>query len=112
VSDDGLPTPRGRVKAAIGQETPPGLSGGQKELPANLPWLSEEGARRGDGLSVKWIVFRGPGDVRFEPAYAKPADGKATTTARFAEPGEYVLRAAALDGLLTTYRDVTVNVTK
>jgi hypothetical protein len=112
VSDDGLPTPRGRVKAAVGQETPPGLSGGQKEVPANLPWLSEENARRGDGLSVKWMVLRGPADVRFEPAYAKPADGKTTTTARFVEPGEYTLRGAAQDGLLTTYRDVTVNVIK
>lgn len=114
VSDDGLPTPRGRVKAAIGQETPPGLSGGggKKEVPANLPWLSGEDAKRGDGLSVKWMVFRGPGDVRFEPAYAIPADGKTTTTARFVEPGEYVLRGAAQDGLLTTYQDVTVNVIK
>lgn len=110
VSDDGLPVPRGRVKAAVGQETPPGLSGGQKEVPANLPWLHEEAARRADGLRVKWMVFRGPGDVHFEPADARPADGKATTTARFVEPGEYILRAAAQDGLLTTYRDVTVNV--
>ena len=109
-SDDGLPVPRGRVKAAVGQETPPGLSGGQKEVPANLPWLHEEAARSADGLRVKWMVLRGPGDVHFEPADARPADGKATTTARFVEPGEYILRAAAQDGLLTTYRDVTVNV--
>jgi hypothetical protein len=111
VSDDGLPAPRGRVKAAVGQETPPGLSGGQKEVPANLPWLSEEGARRGDGLSVKWFVFRGPGSVLFEPASEKPTDGKTTTTATFEKPGEYILRAAAQDGLLTTYQDVTVDVT-
>lgn len=112
VSDDGLPTPRGQVKAAIGQETPPGLSGGEKEVPANLPWLAEEAGRRATGLNVHWMVFRGPGEVRFEPALAKPDGGKTTTTARFVEPGEYVLRAAAQDGLLTTYRDVTVNVTK
>lgn len=112
VSDDGLPVPRGRVKAAVGQETPPGLSGGQKEVPANLPWLQEEGGKRGDGLRVKWVVLRGPADVHFEPADAQPADGKTSTTARFVAPGQYVLRAAALDGLLTTYRDVTLDVTR
>ena len=112
VTDDGLPVPRGRVKAAVGQETPPGLSGSEREVPVNLPWLSEEAGRRGDGLTVKWIVFRGPADVRFNPFYAKPVDGTATTTATFSEPGEYTLRAAAQDGLLTTWRDVVVTVTK
>jgi hypothetical protein len=112
VSDDGLPAPRGRVKPAVGQETPPGLSGGEKQVALNLPWLQEGGPERGDGLSVKWFVFRGPADVRFEPSVAKPKDGRTTTTAQFVEPGEYTLRAAASDGLLTTYRDVTVEVKK
>jgi len=111
VSDDGLPKPRGRGKPAVGQESPPGLTGGEKEAPANLPWLSEGGARRPDGLTVKWFVFRGPDDVLFDPAYAKPEAGRATTTARFSVPGEYVLRASADDGLLETYRDVSVKVT-
>lgn len=110
VSDDGLPKPRGRGKPAVGQESPPGLTGGEKEAPANLPWLSEGGARRPDGLTVKWFVFRGPADVLFDPAYAKPEDGKATTTASFSVPGEYVLRARADDGLLGTYKDVSVTV--
>lgn len=111
VSDDGLPKPRGRGKPAVGQESPPGLTGGEKEAPANLPWLSEGGARRPDGLTVKWFVFRGPADVLFDPAYAKPEAGRATTTARFSVPGEYVLRASADDGLLETYRDVSMKVT-
>ncbi len=113
VSDDGLPVPRGRQKPAVGQETPPGLSGGHKEVPVNLPWLGEEeGRRSADGLTVSWMVFRGPAGVEFAPAYAKPEGGKTTTTARFEAPGEYVLRSAAQDGLLTTYRDVTVTVSK
>lgn len=112
VSDDGLPAPRGRVKPAVGQETPPGLSGGEKQVALNLPWLQEGGPARGDGLSVKWFVFRGPADVRFEPAVARPKDGRTATMAQFIEPGEYVLRGVASDGLLTTYRDVTVAVTK
>jgi hypothetical protein len=111
VSDDGLPKPRGRVKPAVGQESPPGLTGGTKESPGNLPWLSEQDSRRGDGLTVRWFVFRGPADAHFDPARAKPADGRTTTTASFPEPGEYVLRANADDGLLTTFRDVMVTVT-
>jgi hypothetical protein len=103
--------PRGRAKATVSQETP-GLSGGEKEVPVNLPWLSEAAGRRGDGLTVKWIVFRGPADVLFNPFYAKPIDGTATTTATFSEPGEYTLRAAAQDGLLTAWRDVVVTVTR
>ncbi len=111
VSDDGLPTPRGQIKAAVGQETPPALSGGEKS-PTNVPWLEGQQAKRPDGLTVNWIVFRGPAGVRFDPAYARPTDGKTTTTATFAEPGEYVLRGAAQDGFLTTYQDVSVTVTK
>jgi hypothetical protein len=40
------------------------------------------------------------------------ADGKAVTTARFAEPGTYVLRATANDGALSTIADVTITVAK
>ena len=110
VTDDGLPKPRGRGKPAVGQESPPGLTGGEKEAPANLPWLSEGGVRRPDGITVKWSVFRGPADAIFDPPYAKPEAGRAATTARFSMPGEYVLRASADDGLLETYKDVTVKV--
>jgi hypothetical protein len=111
VSDDGLPKPRGRGKPAVGQESPPGLTGGEKEAPANLPWLSEGGARRPDGLTVRWFVFRGPADVVFDPAFARPEAGNASTSARFSVPGEYVLRAGTDDGLLETYQDVSVRVT-
>jgi hypothetical protein len=40
------------------------------------------------------------------------ADGKAVTTARFTEPGTYVLRATANDGALSTITDITVNVSR
>jgi len=111
VSDDGLPVPR-RSTPAVGQETPPGLSGDLKETPTNLPWLSGNGRRRGSGLGVDWFVFRGPADVRFDPERSTPAGGKATTTASFSEPGEYVIRVGAADGLLTTFQDVTITVTR
>lgn len=60
-------------------------------------------------VTVTWSKFRGPGDVTFannKPAVEKatgkwkttPAfSGKATTTATFSEPGEYVLRVVAND---------------
>jgi hypothetical protein len=60
-------------------------------------------------VTVTWSMFRGPGAVKFsnnKPAVEK-ADGKwktpqafsgkATTTATFSEPGEYVLRVVAND---------------
>jgi hypothetical protein len=50
-------------------------------------------------VSITWSKFRGPGVVTFgnaRPPFDK-ASGKTTTTARFSEPGEYVLRAQAND---------------
>jgi hypothetical protein len=50
-------------------------------------------------ITVSWSQARGPGNVTF--ANAKPevdkADGKATTTATFSAPGEYVLRGQVND---------------
>jgi hypothetical protein len=50
-------------------------------------------------LSVSWSQFRGPGAVTFgiQKSVVRKADGKATTTAAFSEPGEYVIRAQAND---------------
>lgn len=51
-------------------------------------------------LSVTWSQYRGPGSVKFEnakPAIDKTDGGKATTTATFSAPGEYVLRLQAND---------------
>jgi hypothetical protein len=60
-------------------------------------------------VTVTWSKFRGPGDVKFAnnkpPVEKGPGkwkttpvfSGKATTTATFSEPGEYVLRVVAND---------------
>jgi hypothetical protein len=60
-------------------------------------------------VTVTWSKFRGPGAVKFtnnKPAVEKAVgkwktpqafSGKATTTATFSEPGEYVLRVVAND---------------
>jgi hypothetical protein len=65
------------------------------------------------GLSVRWIHYRGPAGVTFNPGtvvsgYQKPVTS--TTTAGFKVPGVYVLRAIASDGALTTPHDVAVTI--
>jgi hypothetical protein len=116
VTDDGLPKPgTGRRRAAVGQETPPTLQN-MPEAPVNVPAVSrdgERGRRSGPppGLSVNWIVWRGPVGVRFDPSpYTPVKDGRALTTATFEKAGEYVLRARSTDTVATVTQDVTVTV--
>jgi len=55
--------------------------------------------KSGPDLMLTWSKFRGPGDATFAsvtPTIEKP-DGKATTTASFSEPGDYILRAQVND---------------
>ncbi len=75
---------------------------------AKLPRSATQGLRAAP-VTVSWAKFRGPGNVTFannKPAVEKAASkvtpapefsGKATTTAAFSEPGEYVLRVVAND---------------
>jgi hypothetical protein len=117
VADDGLPKPRGRGKPPVGQETPPTLQGGT-DAPVNVPQVASRetppgatapgGAARPPAPSVSWIVWRGPANVAFSPRSAEIKDGRAATTATFAKPGEYVLRASATDTLKVTRTDVKV----
>ena len=82
------------------------------------------GHRNALGLRLAWMQYRGPGTVTFDPFTPPmadhtpgwtpppiPADGKIVTTARFSEPGTYVIRGLADDGYLYTPADVTVAVT-
>ncbi|MCY4120677.1 MAG: hypothetical protein OXG72_07125 [Acidobacteria bacterium] len=85
------------------------------------------------GHRLSWFVYRGAGQVTFDPAQIKvwedtrdnvdspwspgwktpepPEDGRWVTEATFAEPGDYVLRAIAHDGGLATTADIAVTVT-
>jgi hypothetical protein len=82
---------------------------GAPPSPVNVPLPSRP--RPPQGLSVLWMVYRGPASVAFEPdGYAKVADGKVDVKATFTTPGAYTLRAFASDGLLRTPADVTVMV--
>jgi len=76
-------------------------TGGQLNLPLNR------------GLRVRWLQYRGPGRVTFQPDQAEPVYGKPinlTTSARFSVPGSYVLRLSAGDGSLESAQNVTVEV--
>lgn len=122
VTDDGLPTPRGRRQLqrnrAVGQEIPPILvpPEGAPEPPRNVPRLNVNARGRQskpappEGLSVSYIVWRGPADVVFDPPFAMVEDGGAQTAAMFSRPGAYVLQARAHDGGKSTYDFVTVTV--
>jgi hypothetical protein len=56
-------------------------------------------------VTIRWSKYRGPGPVTFDKARpeldklegAAPYNGKATATAKFSEPGDYVLHATAND---------------
>jgi hypothetical protein len=73
--------------------------------PATLTvWATDDNVRKreaegraGPAVGVIWSKYRGQGTVTFDPADPKIQDGKATTTASFGSPGEYVLRVLAWD---------------
>ena len=104
VTDDGLPKPR-VVRARA--EVAPGKA-----------QTNTAGGRPRSGVSVTWYEYRGPAKVTFDPAtpvnVGTPGEpvtgGQAVTTARFPQPGTYVLRAVVDDGALSTTADVTVTV--
>jgi hypothetical protein len=65
------------------------------------------------GVRVRWILYRGPGKVRFDPnvspyVYGKPLT--AQTQVSFSEPGTYRIRVIATDGALFSTYDVDVTV--
>lgn len=58
---------------------------------------SESRRAQGPQLGVAWTKFRGPATVAFGADVPKIDGGKASTTATFSAPGQYVLRAHAWD---------------
>lgn len=110
VTDDGLPPPR---KPRVGgtSENPPAFrfpDGGAPTAPVNVPQARPRPRPRLQGLSVSWLVWRGPGHVTFQPQASEVADGQTVTVATFQKPGEYVVRAVASDSQATTPYDVKV----
>jgi hypothetical protein len=97
VVDDGLPKPR------MAPQAPPGA----------FPTAQSDRTRASGsgGLTVTWFEYRGPAQVIFEPVGPIPVvEGRASTTARFADAGTYILRATANDGALSTSAEIAVTV--
>ena len=106
---DRLRTTRGGNSERISSNLPPSVT-----LQATSTQLERPGAttltasatddglpqRRGQsvGMTVLWAKYRGPGAVTFDAPEAKLAGGKASTSASFSEPGEYLLQAVVDDG--------------
>jgi hypothetical protein len=123
VTDDSLPPSRG-VGAPPANATPEQLLA--RALRPNVRVTVNKAVR----LHFAWFVFRGAGQVTFDPPQVKtwedtrpwanspwspfwrppaiPADGRWVTSVTFHEPGTYVLRGRADDGGLYVDEEVTV----
>jgi hypothetical protein len=108
-TDDGLP-PLAKARRGGSSENPPAFRPEDAlETPINVPQFERPRAPAGARLTVSWSVWRGPAAVTFDPDISVVGqDGKATATAIFSTPGEYVLRARATDTKLSTTQDVKV----
>ena len=63
------------------------------------------------GVRIRWILYRGPGNVVFNPSQTTPVYGKpveSTTEVAFTMPGNYWLQAIASDGLLESVHNIKV----
>ena len=114
--DDGQPGPAGEGARRLSKLPP---------LPNDLPQVGGTIGRRNGpkeqqvvhyaaadktGLAITWIKYRGAGDVLLQDSVlpVDPGGEEVSTTARFNEPGTYVLRAYADDGTYLRSADVTV----
>jgi hypothetical protein len=67
-----------------------------------------------EGVRIRWLVYRGPSGVRFDPdiskerVYGKPA--ALETKIKFPAPGAYKLRVIASDGELFSTQDIDITV--
>ena len=90
VTDDGLPKQRTGEKGSDGVVT-----------------------RGVDGVKVRWILYRGSGNVQFDPEVTPAVYGKplvAETKVTFSMPGDYWIRAIASDVALFSFYDINLKV--
>jgi hypothetical protein len=112
VTDDGKPTPR-PSRSGTGTSsarTPSAERIGPR--PANPVTQAVVRLDPGMRLGVIWVVHRRSvaAAVAFDPPKSVVADGKASTAARFSQPGVYTIRGYADDGILLDSTDVQVTV--
>jgi hypothetical protein len=126
VTDDGVPRAPGQ--GGVPAPNPALLARRALVPPVRLT------VRKALGLHLSWFVYRGAGQVTFDPIQTKvwedtraganspwsplwvapslPPDGRWVVHATFDTPGTYVLRARADDGALLDDDDLTVTVTR
>jgi hypothetical protein len=112
VADDGRPTPRpsrSGTGTASARTSSTERVGPRPQNPVTQAVVRLDPGMR---LGVIWVVHRRsvPAAVSFDPPKTAVVDGNAATKATFSQPGTYVLRAYADDGILLSYTDVTVTV--
>jgi len=76
------------------------------------PGLGDRGGKV-EGLQIRWILYRGPAAVRFDPDVSPAVYGKPLTSetkVRFSVPGGYRIRVIATDGAMFATCDVDVKV--
>jgi len=108
-SDDGIPEPPkpNPARGAGGRgATPPPLVTIRQSSPIQQQIIQPSR----EGLAVTWTQWRGPGRLTFAPARTVVKEGKASTNVTFTEPGTYVIRAFADDGIVFEPTDITVTV--
>ena len=123
ITDDDLPRTRRRA-ARPPSEGPPKLTPAQLRPPMRFT------VQKVNGLHLSWFVFRGEGEVAFDPPQIKtwedtrtganspwsplftmseaPENGEWTVQVTFDQPGTYMLRGRADDGGLYHDTDVTI----
>jgi len=111
-SDDGIPKPtdasQGRGRADdVRRSAPPPLIAIRQGGPVQQQIIQPNR----EGLTVTWIQWRGPGRLTFAPMRTLVRDGKASTSVTLTEPGVFVIRAYADDGIVFEPADATVIVT-
>ena len=108
-SDDGIPEPPkpNPARGAGGRgATPPPLVTIRQSSPIQQQIIQPSR----EGLAVTWTQWRGPGRLTFAPPRTVVKEGKASTNVTFTEPGTYVIRAFADDGIVFEPTDITVAV--
>ena len=91
-----VPEGRGRGRGAAARGPAPGAG----DAAAGRGATPEPAFTPPPPIALTWTMFRGPGAVKFEnqkPKIAVDEGGKATTTATFSAPGEYILRVQGND---------------
>jgi hypothetical protein len=132
-TDDGVPKPRRTDESRIRQRTDLPAGSAPPRNPAYIPpRQSTVGSET--GLRVSWFLYRGAGEVTFDPPQVKvwedtraganspwaalyrtappPPENKWVTTVTFDKPGTYVLKCRASDGAADTDGEITVTVTQ